>query len=63
MKRGKVRDLRFAGIYIASDEKKLKKMEKKKKRGKARTSNFADIINESFENKKNNFEILIYYII
>ena len=58
-----MRDLRFAGIYIANDEKKIKKMEKKKKRGKARKSNFADIINESFENKKNNFEILIYYII
>lgn len=44
-------------------------MEKKKKRGKARKSNFADIINESFENfflilknknnKKNKFYILI----
>ena len=58
-----MRDLRFAGIYIASDEKKLKKWKRKRKGGKARKSNFADIINESFENKKNNFEILIYYII
>lgn len=35
--------------YILPAMKKNEKMEKKKKRGKARKSNFADIINESFE--------------
>lgn len=50
MKRVKYAIYSLRGYILPAMKKNEKKMEKKKnKRGKARKSNFADIINESFE--------------
>lgn len=49
MKGGKVRDLYFAGIYIASNGKKLKRNGKEKKWVKRENQSSPNIINESFE--------------